>query len=135
MLAKIKRDQLAARKSGDKVKASILTTLIGEASPVGTQVVSDADIVKVVKKFIKNIDASLELRHDDVLVQEREILTVYMPAVFDVADINAVIDVLDKDDQTLANIMKHCKISATLNNKMFDGKLVRDTIINLIEKD
>lgn len=135
MLSKIKQDQLTARKAGDKIKASILTTLIGEASPVGNQVASNDEIIKVVNKFIKNIDESLKLRYDDVLVQERKILEVYLPPVFDKFDILDTITSIDKEQQTLAIIMKQCKANAVMQNKLFDGKLVRDTIITLIEKD
>jgi uncharacterized protein YqeY len=55
LLKQIKADQLSARKAGRKHEATVLTTLLGEASPSGTQIVTDEHVQGVIKKFLKNL--------------------------------------------------------------------------------
>lgn len=63
----IKTDQLAARKSRDKLTTSLLTTLIGDlemvAKTAGT-LCSDDQVITTIKKFIKNIDLALATQGD-----------------------------------------------------------------------
>lgn len=55
LLNAIKKKQLLARKEKDTVRASLLTTLIGEASPSGNDTVTDKDVMGIVEKFYKNL--------------------------------------------------------------------------------
>lgn len=55
LLSKIKKEQLQARKEKDSARASLLTTLIGEASPSGNDTVTDEDVMKLAKKFYDNL--------------------------------------------------------------------------------
>lgn len=63
LLQTIKDAQLQARKNRQADAAASLTTLIGEASSIGkndgNRETTDAEIVTVVKKFIKNINETL----------------------------------------------------------------------------
>lgn len=55
LLDRLKSEQLDARKSGDKLRASVLTTLIGEVAPSGNSGdVDDAKIYKTIKNFRDN---------------------------------------------------------------------------------
>lgn len=67
LLDKIKADQLAARKLNDRLKADVLTTLIGEATQITTEEfkrgvteVTDEKVVATVAKFLKNTKLTLE---------------------------------------------------------------------------
>ncbi len=67
LLDEIKADQLAARKLGDRLKADVLTTLIGEATQITTEEfkrgvtgVTDDKIAATVAKFLKNTKLTLE---------------------------------------------------------------------------
>ena len=67
LLDDIKADQLAARKAGDRLKADLLTTLIGEATQITTEEfkrgvtqVTDEKVIATVAKFLKNIKLTLE---------------------------------------------------------------------------
>ena len=67
LLDELKADQLAARKSNDRLKADLLTTLIGEASQVTTEEfkrgvteVTDEKVAATVAKFLKNTKLTLE---------------------------------------------------------------------------
>jgi len=55
LLEKIRADQVTARKAKNSIEATSLTTLLGEASPSGTETVTDEQVIKVVQKFLKNL--------------------------------------------------------------------------------
>jgi uncharacterized protein YqeY len=67
LLDDLKADQLAARKANDRLKADVLTTLIGEATQITTEEfkrglteVTDEKVVATVAKFLKNTKLTLE---------------------------------------------------------------------------
>jgi len=86
LMNQIKEKQIVARKTGSP-DASLLTTLLGESAMVGKNAgreTTDAEVVAVVKKFIKNIDetvAALTTRGHDasVFLAEREVLKQFLP--------------------------------------------------------
>lgn len=128
LLDKIKADQLAARKSGDKANAVLLTTLLGEASPAGNATVTDDDVIKVIRKFIKNNTetlAAIEPTSSNAarLLGENITLNGYLPDVFDETDIKETIAELNT--QNIGQIMGACKKKATESGKIFDGALVQ----------
>ena len=151
LLDQIKQDQLTLRK-GDRsdptvqMKINALTTLIGEASPAGNQVATDESVQAVVRKFVKNLDESLAvilhraeadtntgvIVSDDVefklslMQQERTLYAGYLPAVFDVADINKILDTMPSIN--IGAAMGACKKAASASGKMFDGALVQKAI-------
>ena len=67
LLDEFKADQLAARKSNDRLKADLLTTLIGEATQITTEEfkrgvteITDEKVAATVAKFLKNTKLTLE---------------------------------------------------------------------------
>jgi uncharacterized protein YqeY len=67
LLEELKADQLAARKANDRLKADLLTTLIGEATQITTEEfkrgvteVTDEKVAATVAKFLKNTKQTLE---------------------------------------------------------------------------
>lgn len=127
LLEQIKADQLAARKARDVVPSKLLTTLLGEASPSGTASATDEDVQKVIRKFIKNINETIDnTGSSDVLVQERTILQSYLPAVFDEADIMEVLGTVEQGN--VGMIMGLCKQAAAAQKKLFDGALVQKVL-------
>ena len=98
LFAQIKSDQLTARKAKDALKATLLTTLIGELTAVGkndgNREVTDADVVKLVKKFLDGVNETIKLLADVSnndgsadryvnLLKEQSYLNTYMPQQFD----------------------------------------------------
>lgn len=84
LLEQIKADQLQARIMTNKAKASILTTLIGEAEMVGkndgNRDTTDQEVIATIKKFIKNIDETIAVAGStETLVAEKDALQVYLP--------------------------------------------------------
>jgi uncharacterized protein YqeY len=84
LMQRIKTYQLEARKIKDTVAANVLTTLIGEATSVGkndgNRETTDAEIVAVIKKFVKNIDETLKVTDAPHLRDERSLLMGLLPA-------------------------------------------------------
>lgn len=104
LFKQLKEEQLAARKAKDAVRASLLTTLIGEiqtaitgganASQFGLASSLDAkdeDTFKVIKKFIKNAETSLSMREDAKTKEELEILQTYMPKLLTEHELKAIV--------------------------------------------
>jgi uncharacterized protein YqeY len=67
LLDELKADQLAARKSNDRLKADLLTTLIGEATQITTEEfkrgvteITQERVAATVAKFLKNTKLTLE---------------------------------------------------------------------------
>lgn len=83
ILDKVRTDQVQARKDRDEIRIPLLTTLLSEASNVGLndgkRESTDAEVIAVIKKFIKNIDETLAVRPNEVLETERAILEQYLP--------------------------------------------------------
>ena len=123
LMEQIKVKQVQARKSGS-IEASLLTTLLGEAAMVGKNAgreTNDAEVVAVVKKFVKNIDetvSALTSRGQDAatFVAERDVLEQFLP---DQLSENALIEVA-KCQPNMPAFMKHLKENFA---GKYDGKL------------
>jgi uncharacterized protein YqeY len=123
LMEQIKTEQIAARKAGDS-KASLLTTLLGEAAMVGKNAgreTTDQEVVAVVKKFIKNIDetiAALQARNQLYVefVVEREVLEKYLPQQLNESTLFAVA----KNQPNMPAFMKYLKENFP---GQYDGKL------------
>jgi regulator of sirC expression with transglutaminase-like and TPR domain len=65
---KISKDALAARKSGNRLKATLLTTVISESTRFAKdelREVQDNDIARAIKYFVKNLNKSLEIKETE----------------------------------------------------------------------
>lgn len=86
-MEQIKAKQIAARKAGHTQDASLLTTLLGEAAMVGknaSRETTDAEVVAVVKKFVKNIDETVTAlttrgQNAGAFLAERAVLEQFLP--------------------------------------------------------
>lgn len=141
LIDKIKEDQVQARKDRTEVAAKLLTTLLGEASAIGkndgNRQTKDEEVIAVVKKFIKGIDETSTYVSDiyvkDVLKQEKEILTGYLPKQLTNKEIESYIVqavIHDGLQQNKGSMMKYLK---DYFNGQYDGK-VAVTIIDDILK-
>lgn len=82
MLKRIRTERAAYRKNKETLNAEILTTLIGEIETEEKRngiIFSDDDIIKVVQKFIKNINQTLAVHPTDILKYEKVFLEKYLP--------------------------------------------------------
>ncbi len=104
ILQKIKNDQLASRKAKDKALTSILTTLLGEASRPGLddgkRASTDAEVVSVCKKFIKNLEASLSVKESEILEVEKRVVESYLPKQLTNEEMTDIAnDFIDENDE------------------------------------
>lgn len=91
LLETIRKAQLQARKEKRAADASTLTTLIGESEMIGkndgNRASTDAEVVNVIKKFVKNIDETLNVLAKDsskadrveALTGEKALLVTFLP--------------------------------------------------------
>ena len=85
LLQDIKDHQLEARKKKDKIRANLLTTLLGEASMIGkndgNRETTDNEVVAVIKKFIKSMNETMQATDggSTQLLSEKAMLEEYLP--------------------------------------------------------
>jgi uncharacterized protein YqeY len=100
----IKRDQLQARKNREQLKAVALTTLIGEAEAIGKKnnaAPTDEEVIALVKKFIKNLDETLDaissgqnVLAKELLLNEKALYESYLPKQMDESTLRTAIMVI-----------------------------------------
>lgn len=136
LIERIKQDQVAARKEHSVTKALLLTTLIGEAQAVGknngNREPTDAEVVAIVKKFIKNMDETighLEKANPNEKPQsyytvliEKEHISKYLPKQLTDEEIRVAIKAaIEKSGSNLGKVMTLLKLQY---EGLYDGKLV-----------
>lgn len=145
LIENLKEDQLVARKNRDQIKATLLTTLIGEAEMVGknsgNQAPFDEEVVSVVKKFLKGVNETIVILnksgHDSSQFEkEREILDSYLPKQLTFDQILTMIEsaVLDgtiiKDKSFKGSAMKWLKIHYS---GQYDGRIAAEVLDRLVD--
>lgn len=139
LFEQIKVDQLVARKSNNKLAASLLTTLIGEASAIGknngNRDVTDAEVVALVKKFVKGMDETLSYlgnNNDEatkMVLREKKILDAYLPNQMDEAALTqAILDIMVLSGANVGKIMGALKAKFA---GQYDGKMASEIIKDL----
>jgi len=140
LLQQIKKDQLRVRKAKQAIPASLLTTLLGEASMIGkndgNRESTDAEVISVIKKFIKNIDESLKVKPDKVLVLEKLLLEGYLPTQLTGDTLVDVVQKIVLDNQLtsprdMGAVMKIMKESCA---GQYDGKEVSTIVKEILNK-
>ena len=140
LFEKIKADQLVARKAHNELATSLLTTLVGEAAAIGknngNRDVTDAEVVALVKKFVKGMDDTLGFLGDtnpeatSVVNAEKYILGPYLPSQMDEATLTqAIIDIKATEGANMGKIMAALKTQYT---GLYDGKMASTIIKGLI---
>lgn len=151
MLNKIKAAQVQARKDRNSLKATLLTTLIGEAEMVGknaNRATTNDEILLVIQKFVKNINETISILsskktgepQDAKVVElqaEREILQEFLPKQLTDAELiehvrNIIAGVLGtKSTVVVGDVMSHLK---NRFNGLYDGKTASVVVKNLIQE-
>ena len=140
MLNRIKDDMLMARKNKDKVVSNLLITLYSEASMVGkndgNRETTDIEVLKTIKKFIKNdketlmghIELSSEGETTEVmetLKKEISILEMYIPEQLTEIELTGIISTVVAEN-SICNMKGMGLIMKSLKEKydgLYDGKL------------
>lgn len=140
LLNRLKKEQLLARKAKDTVRASLLTTVIGEASPSGNQTVTDDDVQAKIGKFYKNLKDNRVIylqRNQDIteVDQEMAILEEFLPRQLSEDDIrNVVTEYVSNNDLPQGNKAMGM-VMGYLSKKykgQYDGKVAKDVVLNVL---
>lgn len=134
LMQQIREKQLAARRAG-RAEATLYTTLLGEAAMIGkndgNRETTDAEVVAVVKKFVKNIDDTLRILSNSItdaltnqrelLVAERDCLNQFLPQQMSEADLEAFVrEQVSKGAANMGVVMKALKEQRA---GQYDGQL------------
>ena len=139
LIEQIKARNLEARKAKLTAVTGVLTPLIGEAEMVGknaNRVVTDAEVVQMIKKFIKNLDETIRVLGDNdprtlVAMDEKQTLEQFLPKQLTEDELKAHINaihaglVAHEGKADMGSIMKMLK---TRFDGQFDGKVASQLI-------
>ena len=142
LIQEIKQHHLVCRKHRYLVKSRILGTLIGEAEMIGkndgNRETTDAEVIAIIKKFIKNIDESIKVCQDvnsewyDEICEEKDTISDYLPKQLNEQELTDVINQLISGwpisiSFGIGNLLSRLKLKY---NGCYDGamaaKLVKD---------
>lgn len=134
LFVKIKEDHLQFRKTKDAIRASLLTTLIGEIQTKSFQPnvhLTDDLVLSVIKYFLKNIEETLKHSDNEQLRIEKEILSTYVPAEVDEATLKgAIVNFVNSGkgvvDITIKSVMDHLKSLEINFSKQLAAKLIKE---------
>lgn len=143
LLSNIKAAQLQARKNRDAIATNVLTTLVGEAEAVGKNAgnreSTDAEVVAVVKKFIKNMDETLALINQPQAVAdlqyERSIVSQYLPQQLTSDQLKGILESLTNElnAHTLREMGKIMKVLKERFDGQYDGALASTLIKGMLQ--
>lgn len=103
----LKNEKIKFFKNGEKSKSNLLSTLCSEAAR-NTKQPSDDDVIKTIKKFIKDIEETMyhvEKANGDIseLKSEHELLESFLPKQFDEQMLYQIVE------QAFENVNPHSK--------------------------
>jgi uncharacterized protein YqeY len=143
LLKTIKVQQLQARKDRDRVKASLLTTLIGDAEKVGKdngdREPTDEEVQRTIKKFLTNGTETLnaiKTTSGDVtqVSQEIEILTGLLPTQLTDAELEQVVQatIAKVGATSMKDMGKVMAVLKTDHAGTYDGKVANGIVKRLL---
>ena len=131
----IRKDMFEAKKIKDTVKSNLLSTLFAEIftlSKSGKELTDD-DELKIIRKFMKNIDETLAFEIPaetrSKLETEKKILTAYLPEQLGSEEIEKIVKEMVSAGKTMKEIMPYFKENYT---GRYDGKTVSESVKRLI---
>jgi len=131
LMETIRKDMFEAKKVKDTVKANLLSTLFAEIftqSKSGKEM-TDEDELKVIRKFMKNIDDTLKLEIPaetrQKLEQEKQILSAYLPSQLSAEEVDKLVSDMVKEGKTIKDIMPFFKSNYS---GRYDGRSVSEAV-------
>lgn len=137
LIEKLNTDRFTAKKSGDKLRATLLTTLYSEACNIGLndgkRQTTDEEVIAVIKKFIKNIDECLLNCVEEQKLQyntEKDILTEYLPKQLSDDDLAIIINqLIDLHHGQKSQVMRALK---DMCGGKYNGKTASDLFDSMV---
>lgn len=137
MYTTIAAAQLQARKDKNAVKASLLTTVLGEFSRgQSKEAPTDAQVFSVLTKMQNSIELSIKAASSDALLEELAVVTELLalkPAAASAEEMEkSIVEFMAVNENVNQGmLMKHLK--ATFGDRM-DGKLANITVTKLLSR-
>lgn len=139
LVEKIKQDLLESRKSKDQRKAAFLSSLYADSVRIGkdngNRDTVDAEVVAVVKKYLKGIDETVqhltkEARDTTNQKLEQEWLSKFLPKQLEYSTLKDVIVKFSSENNTksIGDIIKFLKADY---EGQYDGKMASEIIKQL----
>jgi len=142
LISQIKSDALEARKARQIDTATLLTTLYSEASMIGKNVgnreSTDAEVLQVIKKFVKNANEvkNILLKNNkdaSSVISEINVLSKYLPQKMSYEELGHIIRGIikgltlteDKSPKLMGEVMGMLKI---LHGGQYDGKMASEIV-------
>src|SRR3972149_7898136 len=129
----IRKDMFEAKKVKDTVKANLLSTLFAEIftlSKSGKEL-TDEDELKIIRKFMKNIDETLafDIPADTraKLETEKKILLSYLPQQLNSEEIDKIVKEMVSAGKTMKEIIPYFK-------ENFSGRYDGRTVSEIVKK-
>ena len=139
LLAKIKQDQLEARKTKNESVSGILSMVLSDVVTLSKSVgmnrheLTDNDIQLVVKSWVKKTNDAIALKSTEKLLSEKLTLEQYLPSQMNDKELHdAIIEIMKETGRNIGGIMK------TLKEKFgnsYDSKLASEIVKTLISKE
>lgn len=129
--------QLQARKQKNAVKASLLTTILGEFARGQTkEVPTDAQVFSVLTKMQNSIKLSIDAAPSDALATEMQVVTEFLalkPALASPEETRAIVVALSAEHPTadMGFFMKHLRTA--LGDK-FDGAVAKQVVTTYLSR-
>jgi uncharacterized protein YqeY len=147
LIEQIKKDQVEARKTKSALAATLLTTVIGEATTVAKNAQrvnpTDEEVTAVIKKFLKGINDTQEaLRKGNaldtaermaVVNAEQEILERYLPQQMTEVQLQIIVNaaILGGTPENMGALMGYLKQN---HAGQYDGKMANSVIKGVLDK-
>ncbi len=139
MLEDLKKDNFAARKEKNTVKANLLSTVIAEAAMVGkndgNREPTADETLSVIKKFVKGLNESIENlkkigRETSKEEEEKSILESYLPSQLGEEKLEKIVKEIvsslgEKSPQMMGTVMGKLKEGYA---NQFDGKIASQVV-------
>lgn len=130
LFERLQKESLEARKARDTVRAGVLTTAIAQVKAIaiddGHRAPTDADVLKVVRQFLKACEENLALAAQGKMdsaragqfTVEKDVLLSYLPQQMSADDLKAAI--AKSGAGNIGEVMKYLKAH---HDGQYDGKL------------
>lgn len=127
--------RVARQSNTAKVRAQCLTTLIGEIENIvigsSTNTITDDLVLEVIRKFVKNINITIENFNGEptTLLLEKETLEQFLPEKLTELELETCIKMIIAMADETVNIGVVMKSLNADYNGLFDGKLAKEIIL------
>ncbi|MCB1201418.1 MAG: GatB/YqeY domain-containing protein [Leptospiraceae bacterium] len=141
LIEQLQKDSLTARKNRETDKAAVLTTLLSTVKTAAIDsgnrdVIQDADVIKVVRQFLKSVNENLELAAQGKLSgdmaekykQEKDILEAYLPSQLSEDKIKSIIT-----ESGATNLGEAMKFLKEKYDGQYDGKMASNVARSIFQ--